>query len=833
MTSTRTPVASSASSANADWRIYTSVFLIFFVASLVMTWPVAFQAWSNIPSNPGDPLLCVWMQMWVYRAITHFKILSFFDANIFFPASKTLALSEHLLADQVLFAPAYALTANPVFAYNVVWFFSFVLSGVAMFALAYYWTRSYGPSMVAGFIYAFFPTRFSQSGHIQLLSIYWAPLALLFLDRYLRNRKWSDLSMTAGCAVMQIWAGFYAGYFLLMIIFLYYGGYHLWEQIRPQRKDIILILLIAVLVFPLTYPYLVIKNRFGFERGLPEILAFSADLGKSFLSVPPENALYGERFRRFDANLGYLEKRLFFGFLPMALVLTALLRRRRDDGFLYLAYGSILVFAIVLSLGPSLVWFEKIKFTPLPYRILYELLPGFSAMRVPARVMLLGMVPVAIFAALAVKSMGKKQWISLLVLAGLFLEYRVKLVPMAHVPVGAEVPPVYNWLAKSDRTGGVLELPAGNLPYGECLYVYFSAYHFKPMVNGFSGYLPGYYFEILSELNRPVSNQTLTYLKAIGVDTLVLHRNLLDPKPWDQLAQQGKMAELARFGDDQVFSVQVNPEASGVAVGDLQLDYLWPDTEVESGLTLKSLGEIWRNPSHDGAVKVRANWTDGAYRFDTQTLLLLPLAVEGERWVGLKLNSPPRSGTYTVDIAAADNLKVRHRVTVLAPGQNALDGQMIDLRNQPVRLTASNREDQAPYSLDGNLATRWSTEALQAAGMYFQIGLPHEIKTSGIRLLVGADMKNYPRGPRIFSSADGEHWSEIANTRIAITVDTKPPQSWGSLFQWGSQRHGGDLTGANGATILWPEMSTRNLRIELSGFDPDFWWSISEFSLLH
>jgi hypothetical protein len=45
-----------------------------------------------------------------------------FNANIYYLASNTLALSEHLLGVLSIFAPAYALTGNPILAYNVVFF---------------------------------------------------------------------------------------------------------------------------------------------------------------------------------------------------------------------------------------------------------------------------------------------------------------------------------------------------------------------------------------------------------------------------------------------------------------------------------------------------------------------------------------------------------------------------------------------------------------------------------------------------------------------------------------------------------------------------------------
>jgi hypothetical protein len=96
------------------------------------TYPLILHVSTHIPANLGDPLLIVWILMWDFHALTT-KPWSLFYANIFYPVQNTLAFSEHLLGVQPLFGPVYALTGNPVMAYNVVFFLSFVLSGIAMF----------------------------------------------------------------------------------------------------------------------------------------------------------------------------------------------------------------------------------------------------------------------------------------------------------------------------------------------------------------------------------------------------------------------------------------------------------------------------------------------------------------------------------------------------------------------------------------------------------------------------------------------------------------------------------------------------------------------------
>ena len=108
---------------------------------------------------------------WDFHALTT-NTWHLFDANIYYPASNNLALSEHLLGILPIFGPAYALTGNPILAYNSVFFLSFMLSGLAMLLLVHYWTQHFWAALVAGFLFAFVPIRFEQFTHLQLLNLY-------------------------------------------------------------------------------------------------------------------------------------------------------------------------------------------------------------------------------------------------------------------------------------------------------------------------------------------------------------------------------------------------------------------------------------------------------------------------------------------------------------------------------------------------------------------------------------------------------------------------------------------------------------------------------------
>ena len=73
---------------------------------------------------------------------------------------------------------------NPLLAYNVAVLLSFPLCGIAAYALAFELTGRHDAAWLAGLAFAFSPYRANEFGHLQMLSYFWAPVALLALHRY-------------------------------------------------------------------------------------------------------------------------------------------------------------------------------------------------------------------------------------------------------------------------------------------------------------------------------------------------------------------------------------------------------------------------------------------------------------------------------------------------------------------------------------------------------------------------------------------------------------------------------------------------------------------------
>src|SRR5262245_17938549 len=180
------------------------------VLTAIMLRPLLSAATHALPGELRDPLLNTWILAWDADRIRH-GFAGLWDSPILYPYQSTLAFSEHLLGVAIFAAPVEWITRNPVLAYNVVFFASYVFAGVAMFMLARELSGRTDAAIVAAAIFAFYPYRSAQVSHLQLLVNGWMPLTLLGLHRYFATG--SRLAL-AGAAIAYWFLSMSNGYYL-------------------------------------------------------------------------------------------------------------------------------------------------------------------------------------------------------------------------------------------------------------------------------------------------------------------------------------------------------------------------------------------------------------------------------------------------------------------------------------------------------------------------------------------------------------------------------------------------------------------------------------------
>ncbi|HEV7518592.1 MAG TPA: hypothetical protein VGR07_20040, partial [Thermoanaerobaculia bacterium] len=176
---------------------------LYTVAGLVYLRPIWRVYANHIAPNAGDPLFALYVLKWVVHQ-AHLGFPDLWNANVFYPAKRALAFSDHLLgpALQIYFVP------NAITGYNLLFFTSFVFTGLAVWWLLIASGVSPAAALLGGAMYAFSPFRISHLNHLSILLAQWIPLALWSFDRLLaapRPRRaalflfFYGLNLTSGC----------------------------------------------------------------------------------------------------------------------------------------------------------------------------------------------------------------------------------------------------------------------------------------------------------------------------------------------------------------------------------------------------------------------------------------------------------------------------------------------------------------------------------------------------------------------------------------------------------------------------------------------------------
>jgi hypothetical protein len=561
----------------------------------------------------------------------------------------------------------------------VVFLLSFPLSGLSMFLLVRHLTRNFWASLLAGALFAFAPVRFGLLSHLQMLNLYWTPLAFLFLDRFLHGKRWMDLIGLAVSYWLQVLFSVYLGWFATIALALYWLYYVVFVDRALLGRPMLLryvafaALSLAVLL-PFHLPYFEMQRQWGVTRSVAECVLYSADLALSYLSVPYlMSDFYRSIFSFAVSSHAHWEKELFPGLvLPLLVALgswgdgksLALDQGRRMRRIFWL----ILAVSFILSLGPFLVIFDQNTGFPLPYLLLYHLVPGFQGMRGPARFSLMAVLAACILAALGflrtcdivchrAELKGRLASVCHAVLAlsclgVFFLELGFKPIQLVKIETGHEVPEVYRWLAVN-QPGPIVEFPIGM--WENFRYMYFSTYHWLPIVNGWSGFLPSSYLEIVAKLHDFPSRKAVDFLSAAGVRGVIVHQDRLSSRTaarWQRadLSAVG-LQKIATFGTDVVYAVP--PTGS---TGSLQLTFAVPKRlPIDAPWTLELRADgmghrPWRHPGPLGRTETVVEWEDvqTGRVFLQKWKLELPVAIAGQETVsiGLPVQTPRHPGEY-------------------------------------------------------------------------------------------------------------------------------------------------------------------------------------------
>ncbi len=216
----------------------------------------------------------------------------------------------------------------------------------------------------------------------------------------------------------------------------------------------------------------------------------------------------------------------------------------RFDGPGGATYPALLAAAFVFSLGTQ------------PYGLLRDFVPGFGNLRAPYRIAVVFLFALAMLAAAGMarvlerlrnRGRDRSRALAAVALPALVVLESLSIpLPLTPVPVGEEVPAVYRWLAEREDDPAIVFFPARiPLEYPRVLY---SAYHWKRMVNGFSGYAPYLYVELAERSAEFPSPALVTDLRELGVDLVLVETGSYPPARRKQVLRRIRRLERAVDG---------------------------------------------------------------------------------------------------------------------------------------------------------------------------------------------------------------------------------------------------------------------------------------------
>jgi hypothetical protein len=489
----------------------------------VMTWPLIARPGSVARIDTNDGRYSLWNVAWVAHALTT-DAANLFNANIFYPHKGTLAYSDANLVAGAMAVPVYLITGNPIAAHNLVVFDALVLAFLATWQLVRRFTGDPWLALVPATGFAFSAFVSAHTAHIQLLMLFVIPVALLAFHRYVEAPSWRRASVL-GLALGL--AGLACGQYGIMSGLLVGLG-ALWFARRDGWRRYWLGLALAVVVTgaivgPPLVPFLELRSGGEFRSGLnvEEARMFSADASAYLRST---SMLY----RPATPETG---EPLFPGVLLLAFAAAGIVAARRRATAepavpaitlrLIAFYATITALAAWASFGPDGGL----------YTVLAKTVPLMSFVRTPARfgpVVLLGL---AVLAGVGLRAWLPRRhvaWLAPLLVLAVAVEVKTQW-SLRDVP---PVPEAYRTLARLP-SAPVVEF---QFPYKQtdlhnhARSMFWSMWHWRPLVNGYSDYIPQDFRDIASPINGFPNPEAFAILRDRHVRYVVLHLETYNPE---------------------------------------------------------------------------------------------------------------------------------------------------------------------------------------------------------------------------------------------------------------------------------------------------------------
>jgi hypothetical protein len=502
-----------------DWAI---PLLLMTALAVIHTWPLALAPGTHSRNDNGDAQLNAWILAWVEHTLPR-DPMHLFQANIFYPAHDVLAFSEPLIVPAILGAPIAWIGGSPVLVYNLMMIAGFALSALAAYALALRWTHDRVASLLAGTTFAFNTHTLTRLAHVQALHIYGLPMALLATDRIItEGRARHGVWLAAWMMVLAYTSGYLLVFASMVVAIAMLVRVREW---LPRWRAVLTSSavatgLAALVILPLWIPYHRAATKQGMVRSLEAVAEYSAT---------PKGYLAAAGTIHLSTWSGRFFKDPVDSFFPgvvlivMAATAVALTFRRGGNDEETVTRRRVLMLIVIAAAGVVLSFGTA---TPV-YGWIYRIFPPMHGLRAAARFGNLFLLAMAVLAGIGLAALRRRMpsgtAAAIGVAAILVANAEALRAPFVYRPFTG-IPRLYALLA--DQPNVVLaEVPfyPRQAVFENAEYVLNSTAHWRPLMNGYSGYTPASYVDYANVFWYFPRDYAIDAMKRAGVTHVMVH----------------------------------------------------------------------------------------------------------------------------------------------------------------------------------------------------------------------------------------------------------------------------------------------------------------------
>jgi hypothetical protein len=471
------------------------VMLLFLIATIIMTYPVAFRLGGNwVASRDVDTYMKLWDQWWFSRAFS-LGLPIHHTTDLFFPIG--LDFTYHSICWS---ATVLMWIVTPIFgsigAYNFNILFAVFSTAYGGYLLIRSITQHRSAAWLGGAAYSFIPYHIQHTGgHPDLVQLAAIPIGVWLFTRAIQKHSFFNAIIAAVMIGLVAFTGLYLiifAFITLIPIFIYLAleGQR-WRTSGFWKMAIIFGVACAIFVGPRVLPLVqssdaladAIEGKYSANTLQTDLLAFviPSRFNPIFKPVVEPIANRFEMNRKWPAYLGVI-----------AIVMWGSALTWKKNRKLTWTWALLGLFFAVMALGPVLRFngkiYDDVKL-PLAY---LEWFPPIRAVARPDYFMLALILPLAV-----VTGIGFDRWLIALkdhrrakiiftigVAAFMLFEYWDGVYPGFDTTPN----PFYTQLASESDKFAVIDLPMGRFNSKE--YIYDQITHQRPIVEGLIGRTP-------------------------------------------------------------------------------------------------------------------------------------------------------------------------------------------------------------------------------------------------------------------------------------------------------------------------------------------------------